>query len=51
MSNLGNILKNLNKLEEAENIQSKCLDIRKKILPKNHPDICSSMNNLGGILI
>ncbi len=50
MANLGNILRKLNKLDEALLIQKECLETWRNILPKNHVFICISMNNLGLLL-
>jgi hypothetical protein len=50
MNNLGNALINLNRLDDAYSIIKECLEIRKLILPKFHPDIGDSLNNLASVL-
>lgn len=49
-NNLASIYKALNNLEKAKEYQIIALEIRERILDKNHPDLATSYNNLSGIL-
>ncbi len=51
LNNLGCILQDLNKTEEAEENFREALSFRKAYLSPNHPDIGISMNNIAGVLI
>ncbi len=50
MNNLASVVKNINRLKEAEILYREALTFRKAILFKNHPDIEASINNLDGVL-
>ena len=39
------------KLDDVLYFYKELLDIRKKILPKNHPDMCKTMSELGTIFM
>jgi hypothetical protein len=49
MHYLAIILQNLNKLDEAKQINEECLEILKGIHPINNTEICSTMINMGNI--
>ncbi len=50
MNDLAEVIKNLNRLKESEELFRKALKFRKENLSPNNPDIGTSMNGLTGIL-
>jgi hypothetical protein len=50
MNNLAFVLRDVNRLKEAEVLFKEALDFRKANLMPNHPDIGTSMNNLARVL-
>ncbi len=49
LNTLGNVLWHQGRLDEAEVIHRRALELRQRILPPNHSDIGQSMHNLGAL--
>ncbi|AZI45250.1 CHAT domain-containing protein (plasmid) [Deinococcus psychrotolerans] len=50
LDNLGNVLSDLHRFDEALESHEEALKIKRQALPANHPDIADSLNNLGNVL-
>ncbi|KAK7588373.1 hypothetical protein V3481_007398 [Fusarium oxysporum f. sp. vasinfectum] len=50
MNNLGFILSSVGKYEEAERMHRETLQLREKVLGKEHPETLANMNNLANVL-
>lgn len=49
LSSIGQACKELGKYDEAEQMHREALELRKKVLGREHPSILTSINNLAGI--
>ena len=47
MNNISNTLREMNRLDEAYDIEKETLDLRKKVLGLEHLDTLMTMNNIG----
>lgn len=50
LHNVALALEKLNRFEEAERVLDRSLDIRKRVLPTDHPDLAFSYHSLGRVL-
>ncbi|KAK0623518.1 hypothetical protein B0T14DRAFT_425965 [Immersiella caudata] len=50
LSKVGQSFQNLGKYKEAEQMHQQALQLREKVLGKEHPSTLTSMNNLGNVL-
>jgi CHAT domain-containing protein/tetratricopeptide (TPR) repeat protein len=51
LNNLGGLLKQTGRLNEAERAYRRALSIRRAIHPGDHEDVATSLNNLGAVLL
>ncbi len=50
LNNLASLLKDTNRLSEAEPLTRRALEIREQSLGPDHPDVAGSLNNLASLL-
>ena len=46
---MGSVYSNMGEYSKALSYYEKCLDMRQKTLPANHPDLATSYNNIGSV--